>query len=124
MQIYFDAKFNAYYHIVLGLAVVGIACATLVTCGALGVGLGILSGLWQTPLAFLASLLAYELPAIGVAALSTSVTFITGLTSGFTFFKEPKVVVAMNHCIEVIKESYLEENSEAVEQEELTHSMN
>lgn len=119
----FDTKFNAYYHVVLGLSVVGIACATLVTCGSLGVGIGILSGLWQTPLAFMASLLALELPALAATALTSSLSLGAGFASGYSFFKEPPVVTAMNRCVEVIKESYLDDSFDAVVEEESALSM-
>lgn len=119
-----EAEYTTSYHIVLGLAVIGITCAGLVTGGALGIGIGILAGLWQTPLIYMASLLACELPALGFAALSTSFGIGTGIVSGYFFFKEPKVETAMKHCIEVIKESYIEESSDEIEQRESVHLMN
>lgn len=119
-----NEKYNASYHIVLGLTVIVIACAALVMGGTLGIGIGVLAGLWQTPLVYMASLLVCELPALGVAALSTLLSIGAGVSSGYFFFKEPKVKTEIQRCIEVIKESYLEENPEETEQEELVHSIN
>ncbi|WP_058532930.1 hypothetical protein [Legionella saoudiensis] len=116
-------KFNASYQLVLGIAVVGIACATLLTGGALCLGLGILSGLWQTPFAFMASLLAFELPAFAATALTSSISLGVAFAAGYSFFKEPTVVTAMNRCVEVIKESYLYDNSDTMVEDESVLSM-
>lgn len=117
------AKYNTSYYIVQGLSLIAIACAAFVTGGALGIGIGILSGLWQTPLVYMASLIALELPAFGVAALSASLGVGAGIASGFLFFKEPRIVTAINNCIELVKESYLEDNSDEIEKSESVHAM-
>lgn len=117
------AKYNTSYYIALGLALIGIACAAIVTGGAIGIGIGILAGLWQTPLICLASLMAFEMPALGVAALSVSLGVGVGVASGFLFFKEPKIVTAKNDCIELVKESYLDDNVDEIERSESTHAL-
>lgn len=119
-----ESQYNTSYYLVLGLATIGIACATLALGGALGIGIGILSGLWQTPLLYMASLFACELPALGVAALSSSLGVGAGIISGYSFFKEPKIVTAKNHCIDVIKKNYLEEALDAMEQNDSAHVIN
>lgn len=119
-----DSQYNTSYYIVLGLTAIAIACATLAVGGALGVGIGMLSGLWQTPLLYMASLMAYEVPALGVAALSTTLGLGTGLISAYSFFKEPGVVTAKNQCIDVINTQYLAESVPEVEQEEPARVMN
>nr|HAT8715181.1 hypothetical protein [Legionella jordanis] len=117
------AKYNTSYYITLGLALIGIACAVLVTGGAIGIGIGILVGLWQTPLICLASLMAFEMPALGVAALSISLGVGVGVASGFLFFKEPKIVTAKNDCIELVKESYLKDYVDEIDRSESTHTL-
>ncbi|MFJ1270101.1 hypothetical protein ACD661_16200 [Legionella lytica] len=119
-----DSQYNTSYYIVLGLSAIVIACATLAIGGALGIGIGMLSGLWQTPLLYMASLMAYEVPAVSVAALSTTLGFGTGLISAYSFFKEPGVVTAKNHCIDVINANYLAEQVVEVGQEEPARAMN
>lgn len=119
-----ESKYNTSYYIVFGFAAIGIACATLAVGGALGIGIGILSGLWQTPLLYMASLIACELPALGVAALSTTLGIGTGLISAYSFFKEPGVVTAKNQCIDVINTHYLAEPVPEVEQEVPARVMN
>lgn len=101
------SKYNANYKIVLGLAVIALSIATVITGGALGIGIGVLYGLWQTPLMFMTSLFAAEAAAVGVAAFSATVGIGVGGLTSYLFFKEPKIKTHLTACIETVKESYL-----------------
>lgn len=119
-----DSQYNTSYYIVLGLAAISIACAAVAVGAALGIGIGVLSGLWQTPLIYMTSLMVGELPALGVAALSTTLGIGTGLISSYSFFKEPGVLTAKNRCIDVMNTNYLAEPTREAEQEELSRVVN
>ena len=123
-QTILESKYNTSYYLVLGLAAIGLACATLVVGAAMGIGIGILSGLWQTPMLYMAALMAGEAPALGVAALSSILSIGTGILSAYSFFKEPKIITAKNQCIEVINTNYLTEAVPQAEQEEPARLMN
>ncbi len=91
----------------LALAVIAISLSVVMTGAALGIGIGMLLNLWQTPLMFLASLYAAETASLIVASSSAAAGFGAGLLSQFLFFKEPKIKGALDNCVEAIKESHL-----------------
>ena len=75
----------------LALGVLAIALSVVVFGGSIGLGIGILMGLWQTLVAFMTCLLAAEMPALIVVSTSAALGVAAGFVSGFMFFKEPSI---------------------------------
>lgn len=93
----------------LALAVIAIALSVFVLTAGLGIGIGMLLGLWQTPLIFMTSLFAAEAVSLAVATSSVVAGVGAGFISQYYFFKEPKIKIGLDNCVEAIKHSYLGE---------------
>jgi hypothetical protein len=91
------------------LGVIALSLSVVILGAAIGIGIGMMLGLWQTSLIFMTSLLAAETAPLIVATASVTSGIGMGLTSGFLFFKEPGVKKALNNCIEAVKQSHLPE---------------
>lgn len=91
----------------LALGVIAISISVVAAGAALGVGIGMLLGVWQTPLMFMASLLAAETAPLIVASSSVAAGLGAGLLSQYLFFKEPKIRRALDTCVDEIKRSHL-----------------
>ncbi|MFT4058923.1 MAG: hypothetical protein QM652_05180 [Legionella sp.] len=113
-----DARYNGTHYLVLGLTVLAISLALLITGATLGIGLGILSGFWSTPMAYLSALGALELPALGIAATAGVLSLGGLVTSSILLFKTPKIKTALSQSIEAVKESQLMPHLEEEEAEE------
>jgi hypothetical protein len=107
----------------LALGVIVISVATVMAGAALGIGIGMMMGLWQTPLLFMAALLAAESSSLVVASASVTSGVGAGLISQFLFFKEPKIKSALNNCVEAIKQSNLSDVSSAENEEDINEAM-
>lgn len=103
----------------LALGVIVISVATVVTGAALGIGIGMIMGLWQTPLVFMAALLAAESSPLMVASASVASGIGASLISQFLFFKEPKIKSALNTCVEAIKQSNLSDVASTENEEDI-----
>lgn len=93
----------------IGLAIgaVVIALAVVASTMALGIGIGMVINLWETPLLFMAALMAAESAPLLVASTSGIAGIGAGLISHYLFFKEPKIKTALNQCVEAVKQSNL-----------------
>ncbi len=95
----------------LALGVVVIALSLVATGVAAGIGIGLLVGFWESALAFLTSLYALQTASLVVAASSITLGLGGGIISGCSFFKEPKIRIALEECVEAVKQSHLSEIS-------------
>ena len=119
-----DEKNSTTKKVVLALGVIAIALSVVILGGAIGFGVGMLLGLWQTPLMFMASLLSAELAPLVTAAASALAGAVSGLASRFLFFREPGVKKAFNHCVDVIKQSHLAALPLSVNEDSMTDNVN
>lgn len=97
--------------LVLGILAISLAVVTLGL--SIGFGVGLLLGLWQTPMLFMASMLAAEVTPVIVASISSATGIAAGLISRFLFFREPGIKGALNNCVEAVKQSHLEAKPES-----------
>lgn len=95
----------------LALGVIAISISMVVAGIALGVGIGMLLGSWQTTSMFMASLLAAETAPLIVASSSVASGVAVGFVSQYLFFKEPKIRRALDTCVDEIKRSHLSKMS-------------
>ncbi len=89
------------------LGVTAISLSVVILGASIGFGVGVLLGLWQTPLIFMAALMAAEPAALIVASVSVAAGAVTGLVSKFLFFRESSIKKALDNSVEEIKKSYL-----------------
>lgn len=95
--------------ICLGLGALVITIAVLTVSMVIGIGIGMLMGLWQFSSAFLASLVALETPAVVATATSVGLGLAVSGALTYSFFQPSKITSAVNNCVEAVKESYLSE---------------
>lgn len=108
--------------IILALGAIALSLSMMALGAALGVGIGMMLGLWNTPLVFMSALLGTQTAPLVVALTSVSAGIGTGLIAQFMFFKEPGIKTALNHCVETIKQSHLSE-TKVIEEEQEGHTM-
>ncbi|EHL30525.1 hypothetical protein [Legionella drancourtii] len=102
-----DDKHDSLKKIGLALGVIAISIAVVMTGAALGIGIGMMLSMWQTPLMFMTALFAAETAPLIVASSSIAQGIGAGLLSQFLFFKEPKIKKALDNCVDAIKQSHL-----------------
>ena len=106
------------HKVVYSLAVIAIALAGLIMGIGAGIGLGMLTGLWATPLVFFNCLWAAKGAAVAVAAGSGLISLGSACIASFLLFKQPKIKTALTECIETVKEhQWLEEHHTEIPEE-------
>lgn len=106
----------------LGIAVIAIYLSVAMSGAAVGIGIGMLLSLWQSPLMFMTSLFAAETASIVVASSSVVAGLGAGLLSQYAFFKEPKIKESLDNCVEAIKKSHLSTTQSEESREDEHHS--
>ena len=102
-----DHKYNINQKLIFGLAIVAISLAVLIVSCAAGIGIGVLAGLWATPMLFLNALFSAHLAAITVSAVSSALSIGSAAVSSYFFFKKPQIKTVLSDCINSIKETQL-----------------
>lgn len=102
-----DGKNSRLKTVVMALGIIAISLAVVVLGLSIGFGVGVLLGLWQTPMMFMASLLSTEATPVIVASASITAGIGAGFLSRHLFFREPGIKVALNNCVEAVKQSHL-----------------
>jgi hypothetical protein len=114
-----DNKPTDVKHIIaLSLAVMAITLAVFIVAATAGIGLGVLAGIWATPMVFFSSLFASQATAVGVAAGAGALSLGATVGSSILLFKPAKIKKALTNCVESVKESHLFKESKGAFSEE------
>ena len=89
--------------IALGLGVIAIGLSVTLIGMSIGIGIGVLSGLWQSYMAFFSALSATKTAPLVVVGVNGGLGISAGACSQLFFFKEQKINKVIDNCVDAIK---------------------